>query len=314
MVRVAEEVANAAGACGVSGKKLLEAAEELARSDTDAEPRRRAAEQIFAAASMVAKEADASGASGLSDAAQNLTRATCAFLVAASGWGSLPESSTSGRDDGDLPTEPLLGSCQRKNEKMTGDDLEASNQWGKDLNRMRNSAADSDPLQQSASREIKETFHSEKDSSTNLIDRQSTSGRSLKESSLFEKCKEPLNYGLLGGLALLPYLGSELRKTVSPCSPSVFHYIFSSWWICIVVGVVCSSSGRAMCRDIWGLILSVYLQVASRLAMFGITMLVILYSHLELAPTETTGLYILWGIATILHLALWIMDHKNRET
>lgn len=89
MVRVAKEVANAADACGVSGKKLLEAAEALSRSDTDAEPRRRAAERIFDAASMVAKEADASGASGLSDAAQNLTCATYAFSVAASGWGVL---------------------------------------------------------------------------------------------------------------------------------------------------------------------------------------------------------------------------------
>uniref|UniRef100_A0A0E0N692 Uncharacterized protein n=1 Tax=Oryza rufipogon TaxID=4529 RepID=A0A0E0N692_ORYRU len=250
MVRVAKEVANAADACGVSGKKLLEAAEALSRSDTDAEPRRRAAERIFDAASMVAKEADASGASGLSDAAQNLTCATYAFSVAASGWGSLPESSTSGRDAGDLLTEPLLGSCQDKNEKMTGE--------GKDFSEMRNSAADSDPLQQSE----------------------------IKESSLFGKCKELLNYGFLGGPALLPYLGSGLRKTVSPCSPSVFHYIFSSWWICIVVA---AQGEQCVERDIWGLILSVYLEVASRLAMLGITLMVILYNYLELAPTEAIG-------------------------
>lgn len=292
MVRVAKEVANAADACGVSDKKLLEAAEALSRSDTDAEPRRRAAERIFDAASMVAKEADASGASGLSDAAQNLTCATYAFSVAASGWGSLPESSTSGRDAGDLLTEPLLGSCQDKNEKMTGE--------GKDFSEMRNSAADSDPLQQS------EVFNNVFLSSWLCIQLLSleflivhSSGRYLeflimhsrlfkelciltlfafwndclfllkklhyetpvlkwlclfgplqiKESSLFGKCKELLNYGFLGGPALLPYLGSGLRKTVSPCSPSVFHYIFSSWWICIVVGVICSSSGRAMCRE-----------------------------------------------------------------
>lgn len=41
--------------------------------------------------------------------------------------------------------------------------------------------------------------------------------------------------------------------------------------------------------------------------MLGITLMVILYNYLELAPTEAIGLYILWGIATFLHLALWVI-------
>uniref|UniRef100_A0A0E0CBK7 Uncharacterized protein n=1 Tax=Oryza meridionalis TaxID=40149 RepID=A0A0E0CBK7_9ORYZ len=274
LAEVAEVVVSAAADRGVPSDALRQAALALARSSSP-EARPRAAAEVVRAAAMVFRAAQEAGSPGVAEVAGELAHAAhdCVHALVESGPAA------------ERP-RCLLHPWRRKNR------------------RNKNAAGEADleaPLLHP---------HERPSSSSSPI---GASRSEIKESSLFGKCKELLNYGLLGGPALLPYLGSGLRKTVSPCSPSVFHYIFSSWWICIGVGVVCSSSGRVMCRDIWGLILSVYLEVASRLAMLGITLMVILYSYLEPAPTEAIGLYILWGIATILHLALWIVDHMNKE-
>uniref|UniRef100_A0A0E0JS78 Uncharacterized protein n=1 Tax=Oryza punctata TaxID=4537 RepID=A0A0E0JS78_ORYPU len=115
-----------------------------------------------------------------------------------------------------------------------------------------------------------------------------------------------INYGMFGALAIFPYL----KGTGGVKSPSTFHIIFCTWWICVGLGVLCGNRGRAMLKNILAFILAFYARVSARLAILGVTLLVILYSHLELAPSEIYALYILLGAATCMHLLVWAMKSQ----
>uniref|UniRef100_A0A0D3EXD9 Uncharacterized protein n=1 Tax=Oryza barthii TaxID=65489 RepID=A0A0D3EXD9_9ORYZ len=109
-----------------------------------------------------------------------------------------------------------------------------------------------------------------------------------------------INYGMFGALAIFPYLTRTggLKSAYSPLSPSTFHIIFCTWWICVGLDVLCGNRGRAMMKNILAFILAFYARASARLAILGVSLLVILYSHLELAPNEIYTLYILLGAAT----------------
>lgn len=62
-----------------------------------------------------------------------------------------------------------------------------------------------------------------------------------------------------------------------------------------------------MMKNILAFILAFYARASARLAILGVSLLVILYSHLELAPNEIYTLYILLGAATCMHLLVWAM-------
>ncbi|BAD82188.1 hypothetical protein [Oryza sativa Japonica Group] len=270
---LAEVVASAAGDRGFPSGALRQAALALARSSAP-EARPRATAEVVRAAAMVFRAAQEAGSPGVAEVAGDLAHAAHDCVRA------LVES-------GPAAERPrcLLRLWRRKNRHN------------------KNAAGEADleaPLLHP---------HERPSSSSSPI------GASLSEIiELSESERDFINYGMFGALAIFPYLTRTggLKSAYSPLSPSTFHIIFCTWWICVGLDVLCGNRGRAMMKNILAFILAFYARASARLAILGVSLLVILYSHLELAPNEIYTLYILLGAATCMHLLVWAMDYMSR--
>ncbi|KAF2953811.1 hypothetical protein DAI22_01g434700 [Oryza sativa Japonica Group] len=270
---LAEVVASAAGDRGFPSGALRQAALALARSSAP-EARPRATAEVVRAAAMVFRAAQEAGSPGVAEVAGDLAHAAHDCVRA------LVES-------GPAAERPrcLLRLWRRKNRHN------------------KNAAGEADleaPLLHP---------HERPSSSSSPI------GASLSEiiTMYIKSHKEPYLIQIQTILALLMHMTfCGLKSAYSPLSPSTFHIIFCTWWICVGLDVLCGNRGRAMMKNILAFILAFYARASARLAILGVSLLVILYSHLELAPNEIYTLYILLGAATCMHLLVWAMDYMSR--
>uniref|UniRef100_A0A0D9UXZ4 Uncharacterized protein n=1 Tax=Leersia perrieri TaxID=77586 RepID=A0A0D9UXZ4_9ORYZ len=129
--------------------------------------------------------------------------------------------------------------------------------------------------------------------------------------------KLPFCVHIVFSVAILPYLKGmgglkNLKSSDFPISSHTFVLIFCTWWLCVALGVVCSSRGRSTCKNIVALILDMFSQVVGRCALLGVTLLGIFFTHLELAPDDINSLKAFVWIAVFAHVLVSVLDFWSR--
>ncbi|KQK02222.1 uncharacterized protein LOC104583893 [Brachypodium distachyon] len=117
---------------------------------------------------------------------------------------------------------------------------------------------------------------------------------------------QPLGLGM--SLRLFPYMGRQGILSSDNFSDNelwLFNIIFCSWWILVSLGVAAS-----LCPETR--LLMEYARLSSHLSMLGITILVILYGYVMLAPDAWIAVLIFLAVSCFFHVLFYLQScHRS---
>lgn len=118
---------------------------------------------------------------------------------------------------------------------------------------------------------------------------------------------QPLGLGM--SLCLFPYMGRQGILSSDNFSDNELWYIntvFSSWWVVVSLGVAASLFPDTRLQ-------MEYVRLSSHLAILGITILVILYAYVMLAPDAWIALLIFLALSCFFHAVFYLQSYQRRN-
>lgn len=114
--------------------------------------------------------------------------------------------------------------------------------------------------------------------------------------------------GLGMSLGLLPYMGRQGILSADNFSDNELWWInavFSSWWVLVSLGVAASLCPETRLQ-------MEYVRLSSHLAILGITILVVLYGYVLLAPQAWIAVMFFLGVSCLFHVLFYLQSYHRR--